>query len=170
MRDAAMAEGILKGTVDFKVFWDEYSDRVYHCAYTKVRDAEEARDLTVCVFVRAWQRMARYDATKGSLWTWLQLMTKTVLTAFLRKRRLRTESLEGLVGRREPSCEGPEAAHMRAELWRAVDELPEPERAVLESHYHDGYQWDEVARLRGMPVRTVKFHALRGLAMLEGRV
>lgn len=29
MRDAALAEGILKGTIDFQVFWDEYWDRVY---------------------------------------------------------------------------------------------------------------------------------------------
>ena len=170
MGDAALAEGILKGTVDFKVFWDEYWNRVYHCAYTKVRNPEEAKDLTICVFTRAWQRMARYDATKGSLWTWLQLMTKTVWIASVRRRKLRTESLEELVGKREPTCEGPEAAYTRAEVWRAIDGLPEPERTALELHYHDGYSWAEVARLLGMPVRTVKSHALRGLLMLSGRL
>jgi len=171
MKDAALAEGILRGTIDFKVFWDEYWDRVYHSAYTMVSDAEEAKDLTICVFTRAWQRMARYDATKGSLWTWLHLITKTVVIAFLRKRKLSTVSLDRLVEkRREPTCDGPEAAHARTELWRAVDELPEPEQTVIELHYHDGYTWAEVARRLGKPIRTVKFHAMRGLVMLQGRL
>jgi RNA polymerase sigma-70 factor (ECF subfamily) len=174
MRDAELAEGIIRGTIDFKVFWDQYRDRVYRWLYPMVRNAEDARDLTDCVFVRAWQRLGRYDATKGSLCTWLYLTAKTVAYSFLRKHRQQAESLEQLPESRQPSCAGPEerheAAEARARLWRAVAELPEPERAVLSAHFHDGYSWAEVAHKLGVSLRTVKFHSARGLALLNGKL
>lgn len=170
MKDAAMVEGILKGTIDFKVFWDEYWDRVYQWLRKMVGNADDAEDLTVCVFARAWQRLGRYEATKSSLCTWLHLMTTTVAISSRRKRRFPTVSLDLLVGKREPTCAGPEAAHARAELWRAVDELPEPERTVLSAHFHDGLTLAEVARRLGVSLRTAKFHNARGLVLLKCRL
>ena len=170
MRDAELVAGILGGRMDFAVLWDEYWSRVYHCVHTTVRDAEQSKDLTNCVLERANERLARYDAKKGSLWTWLHLLAKTVVIASLRKRKLETVSLDRLVEKRQPTCEGPEEIHERAAVWRALDELPEPEHGVLVLHFHDGYSWDEVARLRGKPVSTIRDAALRGLAMLRRRL
>ena len=174
MRDAELAEGILKGLVDFRVFWDEYRDRVYSWLYPMVRNAEDAEDLTVCVFVRAWQRLGRYDPTRSSLCTWLYYMARSIGYSFLRKKRLPTVSLDLMTRGREPTCAGPaelhELAEARAQFWRAVGELPELERSVLALHYHDGYSWAEVAWQQDVSVRTAKFHGARGLALLKGRL
>jgi DNA-directed RNA polymerase specialized sigma24 family protein len=37
---------------------------------------------------------------------------------------------------------------------------------MLELHYHEEYTWEEVARLRGVSMRTAKFHGARGIALL----
>jgi len=172
MNYAAQAGGEMKGVIDIDALWHDYHDRVYHWLYRMVGNAADAEDLTDCVFVRAWQRQGRYDPSRSSLCTWLYLTTRTVAIAFFRKRRLPMMSLEQLPESREPWCAGPEelykAAEARARLWRAVDKLPEPERDIMSAHYHDELSWAEVAHKLGMCIRTVKFHAMRGLVLLRG--
>jgi RNA polymerase sigma-70 factor (ECF subfamily) len=170
MRDAELAEGILNGSIDFKVLWDAYWDRVHGWLYPMFKDAEDARDLTNCVLTRAWQRLGRYDPKKSSLCTWLHWIATSVVYSTLRKRRVPTVSLDWMTGAREPTCEGPAEQHERTRLWQAVSELPELERAVLEQHYHEGYSWTDVAERLGVSVRTAKFHAARGLALLAGKL
>ena len=170
MRDAELVAGILDGSVDFAVLWDEYWSRVYDCIRKMVGDAELARDLANCVLERANEQLDRFDAKKGNLWTWLHLKVRTVVIAHFRRPRLRTVSLDVLDDSREPTCEGPEQIHERAGVWRAVDGLPEPERSVLAFHYHDGYSWDEVARPLDTSARTVRRLAMRGLVMMRGRL
>jgi RNA polymerase sigma-70 factor (ECF subfamily) len=119
---------------------------------------------------RADERLKRFDAKRGSLWSWLRLLALSVVTAYLRKGRLRVVSLDAMAEGQEPSCEGPEEIHERAEVWRAVEELPEPERGVLVLRFHDGYSFAEIARMQGKPASTVKDEALRGLEMLRRRL
>jgi RNA polymerase sigma factor (sigma-70 family) len=135
-----------------------------------VGDAELAKDLANCVLERANEQLDRFDANKGDLWTWLHLKARTVVIAHFRRHRLRTVSLDALDGKQEPTCEGPEQVYERAAVWRAVDGLPESERSVLALHFHDGYTWEEVARLLGTSSRTVRRLALCGLMMLQSRL
>ena len=174
MGDDELAEGIRRGTIGFEVLWDQYWSRVYHWLYRLVRNAEDARDLTSCVFARAWQRLDRYDPARASLCTWLYLTTRTVAYAFRRKQRLQTVSLDSLPDGSGPTCPGPDKAHATAEeremLWRVVDGLPESERAALRAYYRDGLTWSEASRRMGVSVRTAKFHGARGLALMSGRL
>jgi RNA polymerase sigma-70 factor, ECF subfamily len=170
MNDAALAAGILGGRVDFAVLWNEYWERVYQYVRRKVRNAELAKDLTNCVMERANDELKRFDAKRGSLWSWLRLLAISVVTAYLRKRRFSVVSLDAMPDGKEPSCEGPEEIHERAEVWRAVEELPEPERGVLLLYFREGYSFAEIARMQGKPASTVKDTALRGLEMLRRRL
>lgn len=170
MRDAELVAGILDGSVDFAVLWDQYWNRVYDCIRRMVGDAELAKDLANCVMERADEQLDRFDAKKGDLWTWLHLKLRTVVIGYFRRQKLRTVSLDALKGSQEPTCEGPEQVYERAAVWRAVDGLPEPYRSVLALHFHDGYTWAEVARMLGTSARTVRRLALRGLMMLQGRL
>jgi len=106
MRDAELVAGILDGSVDFAVLWDQYWSRVYDCIRKMVGDAELAKDLANCVLERANEQLARFDAKRGNLWTWLHLKVRTVVIAHFRRPRLRTVSLDVLDDSREPTCEG----------------------------------------------------------------
>jgi RNA polymerase sigma-70 factor (ECF subfamily) len=171
MNYAAQAGGERKGVIDIEALWNDFHDRVYHWLYRMVRNAQDAEDMTICVFVQAWKRQDRYDPSRSSLCTWLHLITETVAIAFFRKRRLWMSSLNELPESREPTCAGPEelyrAKEAGARLWRAVDRLPEPERDVVRAYYHDELSWAEVARKLRKCLRTVKFHAMRGLVLLR---
>jgi RNA polymerase sigma-70 factor (ECF subfamily) len=164
----------MEGVFDIDALWHDYHERVYHWLYQLVRNAEDAKDLANCVFVRVWQRQGRYDAKRYTIRTWLYLNTRTVAYAFLRKRRKPVLSLDWIPEERGPSCAGPEelyeAAEARARLWRAVDELPEMERKVMRARFHDGLTWPEVARELGISVRTAQYHAARGIVLLREKL
>ncbi len=172
MSDAEMADGIIRGTVAFDVFWNRYWRRVYAWVRTMVGNVEDARDLTNCVFVQAWQRLGRYSAGRSSLSTWLYLLTRTVTCAYLRKHRPQCVSLDEVADRPGPACEEPEELHAaaaeRERIWRAVEQLPKPESGILLAYYRDGLTWKEVARRSGLSLRAVMYHVARGLELLGG--
>ena len=171
MQYAAEAGGERKGVIDIEALWNEYHDRVYHRQYRRVRNAQDADDLTICAFVRAWQRQDRFDPSRYTIRTWLYLNARTVAYAFLRKRRQSVLSLDWIPEERGPSCAGPEelhdAAEARARVWRAVDELPEMERRVMRARFHDGLTWPEVARELGLGIRMAQYHAARAVLLLR---
>ena len=53
--------------------YNKYGHRVYRVAYGLLRREELAQDVTQDVFVRLWKRPERYDSTRGSLSSFLQL-------------------------------------------------------------------------------------------------
>jgi RNA polymerase sigma factor (sigma-70 family) len=171
MKYAAQAGGGMKGVMDITTLWDDYYERVYHWLYLLVRNAEDARDLTDCVFVRAWQRRARYDATQGSVCTWLYTITHNIAYSFLRKKRLLTRSLDQMREDRGPSCAGPaeehDAVEAKARVWRAVAALPDLERDIMRLHYGEGLTWGEVARRLGISLRDVMYHVSRANVLLR---
>ena len=175
MSNAAAAGGMGRDRIDIEALWKQYHDRVYHWQYEMVGNAEDANDLTDCTFVRVWQRRDRFDSTRSSLCKWLYLNAHTVATAFRRRKRVRMLSLDLMEDMgTEPSCAGPAelyaAAERRARVWRAVDELPDVERAILRGHYHDGLSWAEVAEKTGKSLRSVMFHAARAIQLLRVRL
>jgi RNA polymerase sigma factor (sigma-70 family) len=171
MNYAAQAGGEWKGAIDIEALWNEFHERVYRRLYRKVRNAQDAEDLTICAFVRAWQRQDRFAPTRYTNCTWLYLNARTVAYAFLRKRRQSTLSLDWIPEERGPSCAGPEELHdsaeARARVWRAVDRLPDMERRVMRARFHDGLTWQEVAREVGMGVRMAQYHAARAILLLR---
>lgn len=174
MNNAGHAGGFVGGVMDIDALWDEFYERVYHWLYNMVGNAEDARDLTNCVFLRAWQRRARYDATQGTVCTWLYTISHNIAYSFLRKKRVWTRSLDLVPEESGPSREEPverhEAAVARERVWRAVDELPEMESKVMSLLYHDGLTLCEVARRLGVCLRTAKFHKARGLVLLHEKL
>ena len=171
MDSAGQAGGERKGPIDFNALWRDYHDQVYHRLYRMVGNAEDAKDLTICVYARAWQRQDRYDPSRSSVCTWLNLIVKTVGVGFWRKRRLPVRSLETLPVSREPVDDGPEAEHdveaVRTRLWRAVGDLPELESAVMRLRHLEGLSVPETARRLGVCVRTVMYREARAKVLLQ---
>ena len=56
-----------KDTNAFIEAYDLYADDIYRFAYFKVRNVEEAKDLTSAVFLKVWNYAQVRDWTKASL-------------------------------------------------------------------------------------------------------
>ena len=174
MNNAGRAGGYDGGVIDIDALWDEFYERVYHWLYNMVGNAEDARDLANCVFLRAWQRQDRYNTAQGTVCTWLYTISHNIAYSFLRRKRVWTRSLDLVVEKPGPSSDEPVARHETAAakeaVWRAVDELPEMESKVMSLHFHDGYALREVAQMLGVCLRTAKFHEARGIVLLREKL
>jgi len=129
----------------------------------------EAEDLVHDVFVEAWRTAARFDATRGSVRTWLLVKCRARALDRLRSPRIKRRVAEMPSGLENAVVASPSAARKSdsARAMGALDHLPPPQRAVLERAYFRGMSSREIAEDLGIPIGTVKSRAAAGLRGLR---
>ena len=135
-----------------------------------LKTRQDAEDLVHDVFVEAWQRAGDFDASRGSVRSWLLVRTRS--RAVDRLRSLEAAHRRGLLMRDE---QGPEGASVEP-LWdgldrqrakRALDALPEVQRSLVELAYFEGLSCSEMAEKCGIPIGTVKSRLSAGMSKLR---
>ena len=148
----------------FEVLYRRHAGRV-HGAVWRLSGMSEARaqELTQEAFVRAWQKLASFRF-ESAFSTWLHRLAVNVALMDLRARdpedNVETDLLEAAMDPVTPFCAGE-----RADLERAVAQLPPRARAVLVLHDVEGWKHEEIGRELGMAVGSSKaqLHRARGL-------
>lgn len=146
-----------------------YQREVYRLCYRYVNNHEDANDLAQEVFLRAWRAIGRFRGD-SSFSTWLYRIAVNACLNFRARRRLATQELSETLADPVGSAaarleEDDEARRLRA----AVSRLPERQRATLILKVYHDLTHQEVARVLGSTVGTVKanlFHALGNLRRL----
>jgi RNA polymerase sigma-70 factor (ECF subfamily) len=154
---------------------DEAIAELYHGCYRRLVaqvyaftiDLAEAQDVVQEAFARALAR-PRGLADVDNPEAWL----RTVAINVVRRRWRRRQLLDTILLRDRPVARlvepapGPE----RADLRRALTELPTGYREVLVLHYFADLPVDEIAGLLGVPVGTVKSRLHRGRTALAAQL
>jgi RNA polymerase sigma factor (sigma-70 family) len=150
-------------------------DTIYHCTVGRVyavclrmsEDRQNAERLTQDAFVRAWQNLASFRGD-SAFTSWLHRLAVNVVLEDRRstgRRHLRVENVEdpGIFERGTP----PAMVGERIDLERAIARLPVRARTVLVLFDVEGYSQDEIARLTGTAVGTVKAQLHRARKLLR---
>jgi len=142
----------------FDVLVERYQKRVYSVAYGMVNDPEHALDVTQEAFVKAYQSIASFVG-RSNFYTWLYRITFNSAIDFIRREQ-RDKSVSYEDGaklddapvsgdsllRRLPS---PDSAVRRSEIrdavMKAVDTLPEEQRAAILLREVHGLSYKEIA-------------------------
>ncbi len=151
--------------------YDLYGRRVYRVAYGLLRREELAQDITQDVFVRLWQRPERYDSTRGSLASFLQLDAHGRSVDLIRSEESRAKREIADQRRSSTHQDGPEEEAMKmitSERVRdALNALKDSERAPIAMAFYLGYSYRKVAVELGVPEGTVKSRIRSGMAKLR---
>ena len=136
--------------------YDAHAPRVYRLAYRLTGDADQARESTQDVFVRAFGQLARFRGD-SALGTWLYRITVTVVADSLNRQKRKRER-EFALDDLQPI---PVAATnvdpvLRDRLHQAIDALPEIYRTTLIMHDIEGYKHHEIAEILGVAEGTCK--------------
>lgn len=127
-------------------------------------EAEEAVQMT---WVLAVQNLSGFR-WESSLRTWLSGIALNACRE-IRRRRIRDRLPLGSEVR-EATAALPREDHVRMDLQRAVDSLPEGYREVLILHDIEGYTHEEIAGLLGIDEGTSKSQLSRARRELRGRL
>jgi RNA polymerase sigma-70 factor (ECF subfamily) len=152
----------------FEILYRRYVRSVFGLALRRLRDRQRAEDAVQETFTAVWRSAHSYRPERGAAAPWLYAVARNAIVD-----RLRMKS--------EPPSEIPETASGdpgppdRAEssfvAWRvhrALEELPEKEREVVELAYWSELSQSEVADYLHIPLGTVKTRTRSALMHLAG--
>lgn len=126
----------------------------------------DADDLAQEAFARTWEVLDRFDGSST-------LRTFICGVAFQYWRRARRSHVRRLAREdayaelADTQTEPPARAAARLALRRAMDDLPEDQRASLALCLGQDFTHAEAAEILGLPLGTVKSHVTRGRARLQ---
>jgi len=155
--------------------YDRHIRAVYGLAMRVLQDQGDAEDVVQEVFSQAWAQAKRYDATRGSVVSWLLTITRSRAIDRLRSRRARLDSapLPGemaVVELPDPAL-GAETETLTAEaatrLRSALTTLPLLQRVAIELAYFEGLTQTQVADRLEQPLGTIKTRIRTGLLKLR---
>ncbi|MGC9530020.1 MAG: sigma-70 family RNA polymerase sigma factor [Candidatus Bipolaricaulaceae bacterium] len=144
-----------------------YKEAAFGVALAILRHRADAEDAVQEAFIRAYQRLHRYD-TSRKFSTWLFTVTANVAKNMLRKRRRPDPP--------HPAVLGPDPAEVirREDVAAAVREvvwsLPEAYRVPLVLRYWHELDLAEIGRVLGLGVGTVKTRLHRGRGLVRSQL
>lgn len=157
----------------FKYIFDTYYKRMCLYARTFVDESREAEDLAGEAFIRIWEGKKIYESVahlKAAIYQTVRRLGINNLQA--RKRR----SLRANVYYEEQNQTQPSQlqeivfVEAMAELYQAIEMLPNKAQEIIKLTYLEGKSNLEVAEIMGISVQTVKNQKLRALTLLRSRI
>jgi RNA polymerase sigma-70 factor, ECF subfamily len=140
---------------------------VFSLAYHFLRDPGAAEEVAQDVFLQLYRKIDNLDSPKHVTF-WLRKVTSHRSIDYARKRGSRTIALEDVA---EPSIIGQQGDPMlNRRLRQLIATLPEKPRIVMVLRYQEDLTPEEISGVLEMPVRTVKSHLQRSLAMLREKI
>lgn len=177
--DADLVAAILKGEQElFRDLVQRYQGRLVNYLYRLLRSTQEAEDLAQEVFFKVYKALDRYDP-KYKFSTWLFRVAQNAAIDQIRKRRLQLVSMDRQgsgnddLGTWEfpssdPSPYGDLRNRERGEAIQvAIDGLPWDYRELIVLRHYGELSYDEIAKLKDMPLGTVKNKLFRGRQMMK---
>ena len=149
-----------------------YKDSIYFMALKMVNNKDDAMDLTVETFGKAFENLEKYKPD-FAFSTWLFRIATNNCIDFIRKKRLNVISLhtlseeDGEEKHLQVRAEGlnPEETSIKKQesekLKNIVDQLPIRYRKLIILRYYDELSYEEIATQLDIPLGTVKAQLFR---------
>jgi RNA polymerase sigma factor (sigma-70 family) len=154
-----------------------YKDSIYFMVLKMVNNKEDAMDLTVETFAKAFEKLDKYQPDYAFS-TWLFRVATNNCIDFIRKKKLNTQSIHGMLdddGDEMPlqiksDVLNPEESSIKKqqteELRQLIDSLPPRYRNLITLRYFDELSYEEIAMQLDLPLGTVKAQLFRARYLL----
>ena len=172
MTNVAMSDGELIARVGegdanaFDLLYRRYSRPVFALALRRLGDRGRAEDAVQETFASIWRSAGSYRRERGPGAPWLYAVARNAIVD--RRRTLGAppaEAVEEASGDAGPD-ERAESSWTAWRVHRALAELPEQERRLIELAYWGGLSQSEIAEFLDIPLGTVKTRTRSALSRL----
>jgi len=158
---------------------ERYKDSIYFMVLKMVNNKEDADDLTIEAFGKAFSNLEKYSPS-FAFSTWLFKIAVNNSIDWIRKKRLETLSMdEPVAGDSENSNYGysiksneldPEEQFIKEQRKALTNEvvemLPEKYRSLIQYRFFDELSYDEIAVKQALPLGTIKAQLFRAKQLL----
>jgi len=157
----------------FEVIFDRHADAAFSLAYRMCARRAMAEDIVQEAFLSLWRSGARYDRARGSVRSWvLSAVHNRAIDAFRREvakggRDVRDEGVAERLPAGDRTDTEVERRDEAQRVRRALAELPEDQRRVIELAYFGGFSHSQIAEMLALPVGTVKGRMRLGLMKMR---
>jgi RNA polymerase sigma-70 factor (ECF subfamily) len=171
LTDGDLIERVGDGDRDaFEELYRRYSRPVLGLALRRLGDRGRAEDACQDAFAAIWRSAASYDPERGRGGAWLYTVARNAIVDGARRRpEPPMEAPEEPSGGDGPD-EHAEAAWLAWRVHRALEELPEHERPVIELAYWGGLSQSEISQFLDIPLGTIKTRTRSALSRLADQL
>ena len=175
--DAELIKRVIDGDdTAFSTLMEKYKKSVHALAWRKIGDFHIAEEITQDTFLKAYNNLSSLKKPH-SFESWLYVTTANNCKAWLRKKRLRTQSLDDtssseleketysyyVIQERERTS----AEARREVVKKLLAKLQEGDRTVITLYYLGGMTYEEISRFLGVSVSAVKNRLYRARQYLK---
>ena len=175
--DFKLIHSILSGDEHaFSILVKKYQKSVHALAWRKIGDFHIAEEITQDTFLQAHKKLASLK-NPSQFAGWLYVITDRLCRSWLRKRQLRTQSLEAtdeetleetdysnyIREQREDTA----VEYRRQIVQKLMEKLPESERTVMVLYYLGEMNCKEISKFLGVSSNTVRSRLHRGRERLK---
>ena len=166
--DLAIVSGLKTGDQGAMAqLYDRYSSVVYAVALRVLGDTGAAEDVLLEVFLQLWRNPSAFDAARGSLASWLAVITRNRAIDSLRKRRPETDIEDVVLSVATDLAAEADRARAAETVRGVMGSMAPAQRSALEMAYWEGMSHSDIANKTGEPLGTVKTRIRAGLIALR---
>jgi RNA polymerase sigma-70 factor (ECF subfamily) len=180
-QDYKLVQRAIKGDQQaYALLMDRYRDSIYFLLLKMVNNKDDADDLTIEAFGKAFKNLKQYTPN-FAFSTWLFKIASNNCIDFIRRKKKRTLSID----RRQESEDGMETTiHLKSDmldpeekfvkkqkikmLHEIVKKLKPRYRELVELRYFQELSYEEIAQKLDIPLGTVKAQLFRAREFLQG--
>jgi len=152
-----------------------YTAQIYNFAYRLCGNVQAAEDITQETFIKVWKNLKKYDSNQ-SFRAWIFTIARNTTTDHLRKKTsvpfsnldYEDRSFDETIAADDEKAEEHFGKIESAEHFKIlVEQLPPENITVLTLYYQNDLTFDEIGRVLGKSINTVKSQHLRALSRLR---
>jgi len=141
----------------FEYLYDNYSGALFQLIVSIIPDREIAKDVLQDVFIKIWNQISSYDASKGRLFTWMLNISRNASIDKLRNKSYKNAQKNRAFTEDVYDAGGKEIINIdHIGLRRMVHTLKEEWKEPLELSYFQGFTQEEISKMLNLPIGTIK--------------
>jgi len=166
--DVALVERYLAGdTTAFDEIMIRYERQIYRVCYRFVENRDDAMDLAQEVFIKAFEHLSTFRR-ESSLKTWLYRIAMNHCINHVKKHSQEFVEVSEYTGKIQASTQVQlEDREQREHFRRMVKRLPPKQKAILELRINEQLSYEEIAKMSGRSVSTIKASVFFALGKLR---
>jgi len=173
MDDQVLVKKVIKGDQSaFEELVDKYKDYAFTIAYRVVKSREEAEEVAMDAFMKAYKAMKNYEG-KAKFKSWLYSIVFRSAIDHLRGKKMKMTSIDEIFSFSSTNSSPYEQLgqkELNKLIYKEVDKLDATDSAIITLYYLEEKKISEVHKITGLSESNIKIRLFRARSKLKEKL